>query len=337
MQEARSSGEWNARVRALGGSFPQSWEWGEFRRRLGWRPLRLYDPEAGAAAQVLLRELPAGLGYFGYVPYGPVAATAGGVCKAASLVGEAARERGVVLLKVEPRIPESDIPGLEGFFRSPETVQPRITMLVDILEDPEEQLRRLPKDTRYGIRRSKREGVELAVSTGPGEELEDFLQLLEQTSDRQRFAIRPRSYYRDFMRDLPAYLILARHEGRAVAGAIIVIFGEEAYYLFGASIPDRQNLYAPYLVQWENMNVARRAGAVRYDMWGGVPGDPEDRSHPLWGVYQFKKKFGGRIEKFAGAYDRDLARLRGRLARTGLRGYAALRRLRARNALPPAD
>jgi lipid II:glycine glycyltransferase (peptidoglycan interpeptide bridge formation enzyme) len=282
----------------------------------------------------LLRSLPGGLGYFGYAPYGPLAPTAAGASGGAARLAAAAGERGVALLKVEPRRAADGDAGIEpeGFTRNPETVQPRRTLIVDILGDDEEQLKGLPKDTRYGVRRSEREGVEVSVTSEPAQDLEDFLQLLEDTAGRQEFAIRPRSYYRDFLRDLPAHLVLARHEGRAVAGAVAVTFGEEAYYLFGASIPDRQNLYAPYRVQWEVMNVAREAGATRYDMWGGVPGDPEDSGHPLWGVYQFKKKFGGRVEEYSGAYDRELHPLKARLVRLGMKGYAALRRLRDRNA-----
>lgn len=328
-REVSVAEEWNATVRELGGGFPQSWEWGEFRRRQGWRPLRLRDDANRAAVQLQLRGIP-GLGYFGYAPHGPVFEDEEDLPPVLEALARSARHRGVTLLKVELRSVEGAVSGekLVGYERNPETVQPRTTLVVKVLPDADEQLKALPKDTRYGVRRSEREGVEVSVTTGDSRDLEDFLRLLEDTARRQEFAVRAPEYYRDFMRDLPAHLVLARHEGAAVAGAIAVTFGDEAYYLFGASIPDRQNLYATYRVQWEVMNVARRAGATRYDMWGGVPNDPDDRGHPLWGVYQFKRKFGGEIERYAGAYDADLFPMRAQVMRLGMRGYTALQRHR---------
>lgn len=214
-------------------------------------------------------------------------------------------------------------------------MQPRCTLVVSLSTDPEEHLKILPKDTRYGVRRAGRESVQTTVSTGITEDLEDFLTLLEETAERQHFALRPRSYYREFMQDMPAHLILGRHVEKPAAGAIILTYGEEAYYLYGASAVDKENLYAPYLTQWEAMNTARREGAMRYDMWG-VPCEPHE-GHPLWGVYQFKKKFGGELVKYAGAYDSHLSPLRSRMASLGIRGYYALQKFRGKSPGPLRD
>jgi lipid II:glycine glycyltransferase (peptidoglycan interpeptide bridge formation enzyme) len=113
---------------------------------------------------------------------------------------------------------------------------------------------------------------------------------------------------------------------------VLLTFGEEAYYLYGASATEKDNVYASYLVQFEMMNIARGAGATRYDM-GGIPCDPQE-NHTLWGVYQFKKKFGGEQKRFAGAYEKDLRPVQARVVRAGIRGYYALQKLRGKSSGP---
>lgn len=239
------------------------------------------------------------------------------------------------MLQVEPRAGEErDLTGA-GFIRRSSSIQPRCTLVVPVLEDPDEQLAKLPKDTRYGVRRAGREGVEARLSENVSGDLEEFLGLLEQTARRQRFALRSREWYRQLMHDLPADLILARHENRVVAGAIVPTFDREAYYLYGASSEASNNLYASYLVQWEALAAARARGASRYDMWG-IPCEPR-KDHPLWGVYQFKKKFGGFEERYVGAHERRIHPVRARIAREGIRGYYKLQQILGRTVGPMSD
>lgn len=335
LREIGEREEWNALVRGLGGSVLQSWEWGEFRSRHGWRPVRL--AAEGAAVQLLVRKLPGKVfGALAYAPHGPVAEDASAAGEAAAAAAEHARRLGAVLLDIEPRQAEGSGFKAPGFSASGTSVQPRCTLVVEVRGDPDEQLSALPKDTRYGVRRARREGVVAAVSEAV-EDLEAFMDLHEETARRQGFALRPREYYRQFMRDLPAKLITARREGegRILAGAVILTFGEEAYYLYGASSREGENLYASYLVQFEALEAARRAGARRYDMWG-IPCRPHE-GHPMWGVYKFKKKFGGSEERYVGTLRRELRPLRARAAGAAIRGYYLLQRLRGKSSGPLVD
>jgi lipid II:glycine glycyltransferase (peptidoglycan interpeptide bridge formation enzyme) len=59
------------------------------------------------------------------------------------------------------------------------------------------------------------------------------------------------------------------------------------------------------------MRWAKARGALSYDLWG-VPDEDEaileaefDQRHGgLWGVYRFKRGFGGRLVRTVGAWDR---------------------------------
>ncbi len=71
-----------------------------------------------------------------------------------------------------------------------------------------------------------------------------------------------------------------------------------------------------YIVQWAAIQWAIRRSAVRYDLWGIPDADPaqleaafEERRDGLWGVYGFKRGFGGQIVRSVGAWDRVYNRL----------------------------
>ncbi len=73
---------------------------------------------------------------------------------------------------------------------------------------------------------------------------------------------------------------------------------------------------ASYGVQWAGIQWAKAQGAVSYDMYGVPDADPEtleaqftERSDGLWGVYRFKRGWGGDVIRSVGAWDRVYNRL----------------------------
>jgi lipid II:glycine glycyltransferase (peptidoglycan interpeptide bridge formation enzyme) len=66
-----------------------------------------------------------------------------------------------------------------------------------------------------------------------------------------------------------------------------------------------------YLLQWEAMKWAKTHGCKEYDLWG-VPDEEESileanfekRRDGLWGVYRFKRGFGGQLKRAVQAMDR---------------------------------
>jgi lipid II:glycine glycyltransferase (peptidoglycan interpeptide bridge formation enzyme) len=68
-----------------------------------------------------------------------------------------------------------------------------------------------------------------------------------------------------------------------------------------------------YLLQWEAMRWAKARGCRVYDLWG-IPDESESvleagfaaRNDGLWGVYRFKRGFGGENARTVGAWDLPL-------------------------------
>ena len=86
--------------------------------------------------------------------------------------------------------------------------------------------------------------------------------------------------------------------------------GHRAYYFYGASSNEHRNLMAPYAVQWSAMQWARTKGCTSYDLWGVPDYELEylesefaQKNDELWGVYRFKRGFGGALIRSIGAWD----------------------------------
>jgi len=318
---------WDALVAAApGGHVLQSWAWGDLKARFDWHPCRL---AAGpACAQVLYRRLPGGLGTIAYVPKGPLADFSDGAAMRALLaaIRPLARQQRALCLKIEPN--REDDPALAerlrtmGFRPSPQAIQPRRTLVVDLDAEPEAFLERMKQKTRYNIRLAARKGV--TVRAGDEADLPEFYRLMELTAARDRFGIHSRAYYetahRLFVPAGSGCLLLAEHEGQLLAGLVAFAFGDTACYMYGASSDEKRSLMPTYLLQWEAMLWARKQGCRAYDLWG-VPDEEEEtleagfeaRSDGLWGVYRFKRGFGGRLVRTIGAWDLVYAPLRYRL------------------------
>jgi peptidoglycan pentaglycine glycine transferase (the first glycine) len=318
--------EWDALLAsAPNGHVLQSWAWGELKDRFGWRVQR--TAVDSALCQVLYRPLPAGLGTLAYVPKGPaVDLNSDAVPALLNALRPLASRHRAICLKIEPN--GEDDPSLAkrlralGFKPSPQTVQPRRTLLVDLDGDPEAVLARMKQKTRYNIRLAARRGV--TVRPASEEDLPAFYELMETTAERDEFGIHSRAYYeavyRLFVPVGRGCFLLAEHEGLLLAALVVVAFGDVACYMYGASSNELRNLMATYLLQWEAMLWSKEQGCHAYDLWGVPDRDEEmleeeftQRSDGLWGVYRFKRGFGGRLERSIGAWDLVYAPLRYKL------------------------
>ena len=294
----------------------QSWEWGDFKARHGWQADRLVwgTPEAPrAAAQVLSRPLPIlGLQLM-YVPKGPTldyddASLLQTVL--ADLEGLVREQRGL-FLKLDPDVPVDTPTGKKvvsllkqrSWQPSREQIQFRNTSVIDLQRNPDDILSLMKSKWRYNIRLAKRRGV--VVRLGTIEDLPLLYEMYEETSQRQRFVIRPESYYVDawgsFIRDGLAQPLIAQVGEEPVAMVILFHFGQQAWYMYGGSRVAHRESMPNHLLQWEAMLWARDKGYKVYDLWGAP--DVLDGSDRMAGVHRFKMGFGARLACHIGAYD----------------------------------
>jgi len=287
----------------------QTGAWGELKREFGWQVERVC--QRGVGAQVLFRRLPGGFS-MAYLPKGPV----GPVSEWSALwpeIHQVCRRKRALLLKVEPDLNEPPVLAedqvFRGFARS-DTVQPRRTIVVSLAGSEDDWLEAMKQKTRYNIRLAERKEVQVRSST----DVDGFYRLMLETGQRDGFGIHSGSYYRRayelFYPLGKCDLLVAEYAGRPLAGLMVFAHGRRAWYLFGASNDEERNRMPTYLLQFEAMRWAARQGCLEYDLVGAPDEDEAvlerdfaSRSDGLWGVYRFKRGFGGRLVRSVGAWD----------------------------------
>jgi lipid II:glycine glycyltransferase (peptidoglycan interpeptide bridge formation enzyme) len=237
-----------------------------------------------------------------------------------------ARRKRALFIKVDPDVERATAEGKEargclrrrGWCRSEEEIQFRNTVLLDLRPSLEDLLMGMKSKWRYNVRLAKRKGV--TVRQGTRDDLGLLYDMYRATADRSGFVIRPAPYYRDawgsFMEQGLAQALIAEVEEQAVAMVIVYRFGRRAIYMYGASLGLHRDKMPNNLLQWEAMQWAKEHGCTVYDMWGAP--DELDESDPMWGVYRFKKGFGGRFVEHIGAWDYSPSPLGYRLYRMAM-------------------
>ncbi|HOV30302.1 MAG TPA: peptidoglycan bridge formation glycyltransferase FemA/FemB family protein [Anaerolineaceae bacterium] len=288
----------------------QTSSWAEFKQAFGWSAVHVKAEHC--AAQVLLRRLPLGLS-IAYLPKGPL----GTQWQELWLQVDAlCRNHHAIFLQVEPDLFEP-LPDevrtlwLAGFTPEEHTIQPRRTIIVDLTQDEDQLLAAMKQKTRYNIRLAQRHGVQVLTSA----DLEGFYRMMQTTAQRDGFALHSAEYYRKayaiFEPQGQAVLLEAVLDQQPLAYLMAFLQHERAWYFYGASDDENRNLMPTYLLQWEAMRWAKANGAKTYDLWG-IPDEDEavleeqftSRSDGLWGVYRFKRGFGGQVLRSAPAFIR---------------------------------
>ena len=287
----------------------QTAEWGELKSNFGWWSTKVVVGETGA--QVLMRKLPLGF-TLAYIPKGPIGPDWDKLWPEIDKLCLSSR---AVFLKVEPDAGEGeeidDRMKSFGFRPSAHAIQPRRTISLDINGSEEDILAQMKQKTRYNIRLAGKKGVEVISSS----DVEMFSQLMGVTGERDEFGTHSLEYYQrvyELFHPIDACeLLIATYEGEPLAGLMVFAYGIRAWYFYGASNNLHRNKMPTYLLQWEAILWAKEKGCMEYDLWG-VPDEDREileekftkRSDGLWGVYRFKRGFGGDLKRNSGAWDK---------------------------------
>lgn len=285
--------------------FLQSWQWGEFQAKVSgrvWRIGVLDDGELVASAKIITKDLPIGRKYF-YCARGPIVLNHANKKEALELlfarIEDLAEQAGVMFLRFDPIHKTKDIKyktkGDEVLVKTHD-VQPSKTLVLDLTKSEDEILQEMHQKTRYNIRLAEKKGVKV-IEAG-ADRFEEFWNLLDQTSGRDKFRPHGRNYYQAMLQldDKPVKLFFSEYKGRLIATALVSFFGDTATYLHGGSANENRAVMAPYVLQWQTIKLAKQLGHRYYDFHG-----IDEIKWP--GVTRFKNGFGGFLVNYPGTFD----------------------------------
>jgi hypothetical protein len=269
---------------------------------MGYRPLYAHDPNH--AALVLVRgDIP----LLGRLSARANVYTSHDEPRFLTAVLSALRTRGIPHVKVGDsmwglrwtRLPED-------WAFSGTTLVTRHTFVLDLMESEEQIANRLNATVRASMRKAHKAGVQVREIAST-EELEAYCALAGETSTRVRqvaaYTDFPRGFFMELNRRLTpiggARFYLAWVEDVPLAGAVFLCTADRMVYFSGASTRDRRwtSLQAPTAILWKAIIDAKRHGLGQFDLGGCTP--TEDPADPRYGVYAFKKRWGGSLETFA--------------------------------------
>jgi hypothetical protein len=316
-----------ATVDPPGGHVLQSRAWAEYRSRHGWQP-RFVALDDGARVLVLEQQWPLIRSRSAWIPSGPIPDGAPlDVVRARLLavVGHL-RAQGVDVVATDAEVPagtgyEGVLEGL-GFRPIEELRSSRHRMVVPLAGVGEEAaFAGVRAAVRQAVRRSDREELVTVrldrrwtprpgdpwVTPDPGETPEALLRaayaLLRETAERRGFRLGPLGDYLDWSTTAleAGHLVLLGVRdpaGLPLASATFHRHGRRLTYALSGNRAEARLTHpgAAHLLVWRALQVALAEGRAEMDLGGAdvrgarrVPHEGE----PMYGLYDFKRAFGG--------------------------------------------
>jgi len=277
-------------------SFLQSWEWGEMQENSGNKVFKLGVEKNGeliAVAMFIKKNIGVGKNYF-YCPRGPIFSESQ-IEEIENFlfkeIKKISKKENVIFLRFEPEQKRHD--SLFKIYGSI-PLQPAKTLMLDLKKTEDDLLGEMHKKTRYNIRLAEKKGVN--IIQGNSDNFEKFWELISKTSDRDKFRIHSKTYYKNLLNLNFVKLYFAEYNNKNIATGLFTFYGDTVTYMHGASDNENRNVMAPFFLQWKLITWAKKDGFKYYDFYG-----IDENKWP--GVTRFKRGFGGFEKGYSGTLD----------------------------------
>lgn len=182
--------------------------------------------------------------------------------------------------------------------------QEHFTFLVNLEKNSEERFENYSKTYRNCIRKAIKENVSVSYVQSDIE-IDSFLQMYHNMTDRKEIEAIDHDMMKVIIKGLldsnQGLLAKTTYQDQDYNYAFVAINGLYARYLFGASIPQSGLPPMGQYLHHEIMEELIRRNVKIYDLGGIVSLDVLEED-PTYGVYKFKKGFGGESTKIATEY-----------------------------------
>jgi len=292
-------------------SFLQSWNWGETNEECGSKIFRLgFKKDNKLVGICLLIKENAKRGPHLVIPGGPIINWKDKkiVSIFVNSVKELAKKEQVWFFRVRPELRDSEDNRLFfrklGYVPAPMHLNAENTWILDISKTEEELLSGMRKSTRYLVKKSLNQGLEIEISKD-SKAASILFELQKETAKRHNFVGFSKKLFASeiklFANDNNGAVFICRKGDVVLAAAIIIFYNDTAYYHFSGSVSGHNEIPFSYFLQWQVIKEAKRRGLKFYNFWGIAPNN--NPNHRFAGVTLFKTGFGGERIDWLHAHD----------------------------------
>lgn len=212
---------------------------------------------------------------------------------------EWARTDGIVMFKLTHWVRGTELPYLE--------VEKNATFLSLLPEKIDDMWDIVDKKHRNRFRKGEKNGVEVRAYYGEDAiaQLPIFQALREQTQQhaisrnaKASILLKSDKFFSDLIRHTDATLFIGWLGDRPATVVLMIASGDTAYYHMGGSDYElNRQVGSSAYVFWKIFEYYIARPDIKYLDMGGVPVNPEP-DDPAYGVYAFKKCYGGEYMEF---------------------------------------
>lgn len=107
---------------------------------------------------------------------------------------------------------------------------------------------------------------------------------------------------------------LKKEKGKkvVVGGLLFMIHNNEIISLFGGAYSEYKDFMAAYTLNWDMIKYGIENNYKKYNFYG-ISGDFKNKKNELYGLYDFKRGFGGNVEEYLGEFDLVISPLKFKL------------------------
>jgi lipid II:glycine glycyltransferase (peptidoglycan interpeptide bridge formation enzyme) len=279
----------------------QSWEWGEIREKNGNKILRIgeyFEEKLVNVFLISLHKIPLLNYYIGYCPRSVIPSV--DVCE---FIKKHCLDNKIITVKFEPyeKFNEQKIDYLK---KSSFQLFPDWTQVLDLKKTDEELLKNLKSKTRYNLKLAQKKGLKVIEKTDD-EGFKIFSKLYFETCKRQKYLGHNQNYHRIIFEHLKkhiSHILIVYYENTPLGAYELFLFNKNLYYVYGGSSNEFRNYMGTNLLMWEAINFGKKNGAERFDMWGSLSPNFDEKD-PWAGFTKFKEGYGTEYVQFVGSYD----------------------------------
>ena len=149
------------------------------------------------------------------------------------------------------------------------------------------------KDCRYGIRNAQNSIFNVQLN-----KLDDFYNMWRRANRIKKLWTPPKRDYDALVQSFgeKCFCITINN----LAGCLVLLHKNTAFYYFSGSLPEGKKLNFPYLAVWEALKEAKKRGCKEWDFEGIY--DNRWPNNGWKGFTHFKKSFGGTEVEYCGSF-----------------------------------